>query len=264
MGGLVATAPGTTTDDRFYEVYFDSAAAALTRRGEDVKVRRAAEILKQDASLVVRLEGHASTEGNLGHNQWLSEERAKTVKQLLVSAGVDPSRIADKGFGATQPVVPETERTWAKLEAQRGKNRRVAVTIHPKSAPPAPAPAGWVFNPLQTPPPQPLSPLNPIDPEAMRKAVRDLLREKGLPPIPPQEFPDWFWKPLPPQNSPQWKDYIEKVQKWCKDHHVDPNIFIQGLKDKLLPDKDPPALAPPSDPPGWPDKPESPSDNPVN
>lgn len=262
MGGLVFTAPGTTTDNHFFEVFFDSDVAALTRPGEDVKVRRAAEVLKQDASLVVTLEGHASTEGNLGHNQLLSEGRVASVKRLLVSAGVDPSRIDGKAFGATKPAVPETERTWAKLEAQRGKNRRAALLIHPKSAPPAPAPAGWVFNPLQTPPPPSF---NPLDPEAMRKAVEAVLREKGIPPIPPQKWPDWMWKPPSArENPPAWNDYIEKLKKWCKENHVDPNIFIQGLKDKLLPDKDPPALAPPSDPPGWPDKPENPSDKPDN
>jgi outer membrane protein OmpA-like peptidoglycan-associated protein len=56
-------------------------------------------------------------------NQKLSENRAKAVFQYLVAHNVVPSRLVYKGYGKTQPLVPNTS------EENRSKNRRTEFKI---------------------------------------------------------------------------------------------------------------------------------------
>ncbi len=76
-----------------------------------------------DKTLNVRIEGHASLEGSVEHNQVLSENRAKAVLEYLVAHGVDRSRLTSKGFGSSVPV--ESNKTSSGREA----NRRVEFII---------------------------------------------------------------------------------------------------------------------------------------
>jgi outer membrane protein OmpA-like peptidoglycan-associated protein len=52
------------------------------------------------------VEGHTDSDGEVDFNQGLSEQRAETVRNRLVEMGVDPARLATKGFGETIPVAP--------------------------------------------------------------------------------------------------------------------------------------------------------------
>jgi OOP family OmpA-OmpF porin len=53
--------------------------------------------------------GHADRIGTLKYNQKLSERRAATVKQYLVSKGIEPNRIYAEGKGETQPLTKPGE-----------------------------------------------------------------------------------------------------------------------------------------------------------
>lgn len=52
----------------------------------------------------VRIEGHADAVGDADANRVLSERRAASVRDYLVSLGVSQSLFAVKGFGADQPL----------------------------------------------------------------------------------------------------------------------------------------------------------------
>jgi outer membrane protein OmpA-like peptidoglycan-associated protein len=52
----------------------------------------------------LEIRGHTDHIGEEAANQLLSEARAKSVLNYLVSRGIDPSRLTSKGFGETQPV----------------------------------------------------------------------------------------------------------------------------------------------------------------
>jgi chemotaxis protein MotB len=58
-------------------------------------------------------------------NEALSQKRAETVMQYMISQGVKPDLVAARGFGASDPVAPNDT---AKGRAQ---NRRVEVTLAP-------------------------------------------------------------------------------------------------------------------------------------
>ncbi len=61
--------------------------------------------------------GHTDTSGKEGYNVTLSDKRAKTVRDLLVKAGVNPRRIATRAAGEHEPLQPT--RKGVRLRANR-------------------------------------------------------------------------------------------------------------------------------------------------
>ncbi|RMD78334.1 MAG: OmpA family protein [Gammaproteobacteria bacterium] len=71
----------------------------------------------------IRVEGHTDDRGPERFNQVLSELRAHVVALELARLGVDPKRLAVKGYGERRPLVPNDS------EAHRARNRRVEVIL---------------------------------------------------------------------------------------------------------------------------------------
>ena len=66
--------------------------------------------------------------GSQAYNQRLSQLRAESVADALVSAGVNRRRLHARGFGKSRPVAPNT--VHGRDDPQgRAKNRRVEVII---------------------------------------------------------------------------------------------------------------------------------------
>ncbi|GAA5446040.1 peptidoglycan-associated lipoprotein [Microbulbifer sp. NBRC 101763] len=60
-----------------------------------------ADFLKRHPHLQIQLEGHADPRGSDGYNNVLSDQRALSVEQALVSLGIDASRINRRAMGST-------------------------------------------------------------------------------------------------------------------------------------------------------------------
>lgn len=82
-----------------------------------------ADALKQDSRITVELNGHTDNVGSASFNQRLSALRANSVKDYLVSKGVDASRITATGKGMAEPL------NGNKTESDRALNRRVEVRV---------------------------------------------------------------------------------------------------------------------------------------
>lgn len=80
-------------------------------------------VMKSNPNLKIEIQGHLCCMPN--DRLDLSTQRAKAVKNFLVSNGINENRITYKGLGSTQPVFPLPE----KDEAQRAANRRVEILI---------------------------------------------------------------------------------------------------------------------------------------
>lgn len=65
-----------------------------------------ANLMKKHADIKVDIVGHTSSEGDDQHNQQLSEARAKSAYDFLVSQGVEADRLKYEGKGSSQPVDP--------------------------------------------------------------------------------------------------------------------------------------------------------------
>jgi outer membrane protein OmpA-like peptidoglycan-associated protein len=85
-----------------------------------------AQTLAAYPSTMIDVYGHTDSTGSDAYNQTLSERRAQSVSAYLSARGVQPVRIAARGYGESQLLVnPETS------EADRQANRRVEIRIVP-------------------------------------------------------------------------------------------------------------------------------------
>jgi outer membrane protein OmpA-like peptidoglycan-associated protein len=90
----------------------------------------AAEVLKDMDKIFVIIEGHTDSKGSGSYNQKLSERRAESVKEWLVThGGVKAAGIVSKGFGMTRPVAPNIKPDGSDNPEGRQKNRRVEIRL---------------------------------------------------------------------------------------------------------------------------------------
>ncbi len=68
-------------------------------------LNRLADVLKQNPSIRIQLGSHTDCRGNDNYNQTLSQRRAESAVNYLISKGIDPNRLSAIGYGETQPAV---------------------------------------------------------------------------------------------------------------------------------------------------------------
>lgn len=87
------------------------------------RLKQVAEVLQMQENRTIVIEGHTDSQGSNSLNERLSQQRAQSVKDYLVSRGVDSSRVRTVGFGEDRPIA--TNRT---VEG-RAMNRRVEIVL---------------------------------------------------------------------------------------------------------------------------------------
>lgn len=103
-------------------IFFDTNKFDL-KPDSKAELEKLLEFLAQNPSIRIEISGHTDNVGNMQSNQVLSENRAKAVYNYIVAAGVNPQRLLYKGYGQTQPIVPNTS------DENRAKNRRTEFKI---------------------------------------------------------------------------------------------------------------------------------------
>lgn len=103
-------------------VLFDRGSAKIRKDMLPVLAKNA-EWLKRNENYLIMVQGHADETGTNVSNLYLSEERAKTVRDYLILAGVEANRIIVIYYGEEKPVAFEhNEGAWK-------QNRRVSFLI---------------------------------------------------------------------------------------------------------------------------------------
>jgi len=69
------------------------------------------------------IEGHTDNVGNENHNKILSENRAKSVYDYLISKGISADRIEYKGLGEARPIADNN------IEDGKARNRRTSFRV---------------------------------------------------------------------------------------------------------------------------------------
>jgi peptidoglycan-associated lipoprotein len=80
------------------DILFDFDKADI-RQEEAQKIRQVANHMKQNETLIIRIDGHADPRGGDRYNAALSERRVDAVRRALVDAGVPAERIEMAAFG---------------------------------------------------------------------------------------------------------------------------------------------------------------------
>lgn len=103
-------------------LFFETNSAKLLPASES-ELKRLAQLLNTNTKIKIQIIGYTDDVGNDDFNQKLSDQRAKTVLDYLVSLGVSATRLSKLGMGEKNPVASNT------TEEGRKENRRVEFVI---------------------------------------------------------------------------------------------------------------------------------------
>ena len=111
------------------DVLFDFDSAVLLPKAHKT-LEAAAQVVRSRARGHVRILGYTDAKGSAAYNAALSERRARSVKNWFVERdGLRNIRFATNGFGAGDPVAPNTKPDGSDNPDGRRKNRRVEILI---------------------------------------------------------------------------------------------------------------------------------------
>jgi outer membrane protein OmpA-like peptidoglycan-associated protein len=71
----------------------------------------------------IELGAHTDNIGGYSTNLALSNDRARSVREYILSKGIEPNRVVSKGYGEVKPIASN------KTPAGRQQNRRVEFKI---------------------------------------------------------------------------------------------------------------------------------------
>ncbi|WP_343538914.1 OmpA family protein [Sphingobacterium thalpophilum] len=108
-----------TANGYYAPIQFEFDSSVLKTSSYSTLDKLAKELRDNNSS--VTLDGYASAEGTEAYNLTLSKDRANSVKQYLVNAGVPSSSITANGYGEKNPVASNA------TEEGRIQNRRVEI-----------------------------------------------------------------------------------------------------------------------------------------
>ena len=119
LGSVVDTNGCPYTLLTLSDVHFEFDSARLTSLAKSVLNQATSTI--NAAGSTVSVEGHTDSTGSDDYNLGLSQRRAQSVVDYLVSQGVSSSKLQAKGYGESSPITSNATREG------RSKNRRVEI-----------------------------------------------------------------------------------------------------------------------------------------
>lgn len=85
-------------------IYFDFDKFNI-RSDASEELDKLVEVMNTYENMVIKIESHTDAIGNAAYNKYLSDKRAKSTRDYLISQGIDASRIASAiGYGEERPI----------------------------------------------------------------------------------------------------------------------------------------------------------------
>ncbi len=110
-------------------IYFDFDKSNI-RKDAAFELDKVVQVMMKYPEMLVHAESHTDKRGTNAYNMKLSDRRAKTTVQYIISKGIDASRISGDGYGESQPKVDCTKCT----DEEHQLNRRSEFIIVSKGA----------------------------------------------------------------------------------------------------------------------------------
>lgn len=104
------------------DVLFETGKYNLSTDAQ-LKLAKLSGIIQAHPGLNLAIEGYTDTTGSADFNMKLSQQRADTVRQFLISQGLTPDTITSQGFGEANPIADNG------TAAGRKQNRRVEIVV---------------------------------------------------------------------------------------------------------------------------------------
>lgn len=103
-------------------IFFDYNKATL-RPESYAELNNLVHLMKENPTLEIEISGHTDNRGTSEYNKKLSNDRAKSVVDYLVSQGIPEARLKYAGYGFDKPIAPNTTEEGMQL------NRRVEFKV---------------------------------------------------------------------------------------------------------------------------------------
>lgn len=103
-------------------IFFDFDKASL-RPDSKPELERVSKVLQDNPSMKIEISGHTDNKGSATYNLKLSESRAKSVVDFLISTSVAKNRLSYKGYGFVKPIASND------TEEGRQQNRRTEFKV---------------------------------------------------------------------------------------------------------------------------------------
>lgn len=102
------------------EIYFEYNKSNITKEGA-FELDKLVQVLNKYPGLVILVKSHADNRGSDAYNMALSDRRARSTVQYVLSKGIAKDRVSGKGYGESEPKVSCGENC---SEEQHAQNRR--------------------------------------------------------------------------------------------------------------------------------------------
>jgi outer membrane protein OmpA-like peptidoglycan-associated protein/tetratricopeptide (TPR) repeat protein len=115
----------TETEVILKNVYFDFNKSNITSQGA-AELDKLVKVMKENSRMVIFVKSHTDSKGSASYNLKLSEQRAQSTVQYIISKGIESERISGKGFGSSEPKILCGKDC---TEEQHSQNRRSEFVI---------------------------------------------------------------------------------------------------------------------------------------
>lgn len=120
--------PPVGTIETIDNIYFEFDKADLKEESYPA-LDKLAENLVKHPNAVLEIGGHTDSKGNDDYNLKLSDARAKSCVDYLLSKGVKPEQLQSKGYGETMPLAPNQNDDGSDNPEGRARNRRTEFKV---------------------------------------------------------------------------------------------------------------------------------------
>ena len=110
-------------------INFPSSGATIDYQNREVLQELVRSAQARNDIVAVRVEGHTDHCGHEANNLVLSQQRAQSVANEIVSMGVPAARVQMIGFGSSQPRANESCSSQQAESLSRNMNRRVEFSL---------------------------------------------------------------------------------------------------------------------------------------
>lgn len=94
----------TDTEVLLASIYFEFNKSNITAQGAS-ELDKLVKVMNDYPSMVILVKSHTDSKGRAAYNLNLSEQRAQSTVQYIISKGISNSRVSGKGFGSSQPKI---------------------------------------------------------------------------------------------------------------------------------------------------------------
>lgn len=109
----------TETEVILNDIFFEYNKSNITKQGA-FELDKLVQVMKNSPEMVIMVKSHTDSRGTDKFNMNLSERRAKSTVQYIISKGIAKERISGKGYGESEPKVTCDPCS----EEEHAKNRR--------------------------------------------------------------------------------------------------------------------------------------------